>query len=127
MDEKKRLRVLLVDDEMFILDAFRRAFRKHFEMSFASNSEEAYALIAGRSFDLYLVDFSMPNTSGIEILRRVQSLHPDAPRVLVTAHHEHPEVRSALESGLVARVVPKPWVREKLLQQVSELIPTFHF
>lgn len=126
MGEKKRLCVLLVDDEMFILDAFKRAFRTHFEMSFASNSEDAYALIAEHSFDLYLVDFSMPNTSGIEILKRVQSLHPDTPRVLVTAHHEHPEVRAALETGLVARVVPKPWVREKLLQQVSELIPTFH-
>lgn len=126
MEEKKRLCVLLVDDETFILDAFRRAFRRYFEMSFASNSEDAYALIAEHAFDLYLVDFSMPNTSGIEILKRVRSLHPNGHRVLVTAHHDHPEVRAALENGLAQRVVAKPWVRADFLDEVSALVPTFH-
>lgn len=115
-------RVLVVDDEVAVLGAFQRSFRKHFESTLASDSRQALELLQSGDFDVILVDYAMPGLTGIELLGQVAALRPDLPRLLVTAHHGLPEVRQAEREGLVAGVIAKPWTREDVLQLISSLV-----
>jgi len=72
------------------------------------------------TFDVALVDYSMPGLTGIDVLKKALELQPDMGRVLVTAHAEVEEVRSAQASGLSAAVIMKPWEKEAIEKWVGQ-------
>jgi DNA-binding NtrC family response regulator len=116
-----RMRVLIVDDEVAILETFRRAFRRDFEIQLAATGAQALDLLEAHEFELVLADYAMAGMDGVTLLKRVAELRPAMVRVLVTAQHTITEVTDALRDGLVAHVIPKPWVRADVLSAVSAI------
>ncbi|MEJ7728082.1 MAG: ATP-binding protein [Polyangiaceae bacterium] len=73
----RRLRVLVVDDEVLLLKAYRRMMGKTMDVEMAEGAEQALARIEeGREFDVVLCDLSMPKMSGIEFHKLVQRRWP---------------------------------------------------
>ena len=73
----RRPRVLVVDDEVLLLKAYRRMMGKTMDVEMAEGAEQALARIEeGREFDVVLCDLSMPKMSGIEFHRVVQARWP---------------------------------------------------
>lgn len=73
----RRPRVLVVDDEVLLLKAYRRMMGKTMDVEMAEGAEQALARIEeGREFDVVLCDLSMPKMSGIEFHRVVQTRWP---------------------------------------------------
>ena len=115
---ERQLRVLVVDDESYNLDTFRRVFRRDLAMSFATGAEQALELLSSDEYDVLVTDHAMPGLTGVELLRRVRDTYPGLGRVMVTAHAELPEVREAFETGVSTAVVMKPWRKEELLHWI---------
>lgn len=114
------LRVLVVDDESYNLDTFRRVFRRELAMGFATSGEDALALLRDGDFDVLVTDHAMPGITGVELLTRVREAYPCLGRVMVTAHAELQEVRDSTASGVSMAVVMKPWRKEELLHWIRE-------
>ncbi len=95
-----------------------------FEVSEAGNYEDGIELLEAETEHAATVsDFDLgPGPSGLDVLARARELHPNAPRVIVSASLPHGEARAALESGLAHRVLAKPWPSRGLLNVVRELI-----
>jgi CheY-like chemotaxis protein len=73
----RRPRVLVVDDEVLLLKAYRRMMGKTMDVEMAEGAEQALARIEeGREFDVVLCDLSMPKMSGIEFHKLVQTRWP---------------------------------------------------
>jgi CheY-like chemotaxis protein len=115
---ERPLRVLVVDDESYNLDTFRRVFRRQFAMEFATGADEALELLKRGDFDVLVTDHAMPGLTGVELLARVRQDYPHLGRVMVTAHAELAEVRESLENGVSTAVVMKPWRKEELLHWI---------
>ena len=115
---ERPLRVLVVDDESYNLDTFRRVFRRDFAMGFAGSGEEALDLLRQGEYDVVVTDHAMPGITGVELLTRVREAYPRLGRLMVTAHAELPEVQESTESGVSAAVVMKPWRKEDLLHWI---------
>jgi CheY-like chemotaxis protein len=115
------LRVLVVDDESYNLDTFRRVFRRELAMGFATSGEDALELLRGDGqYDVLVTDHAMPGISGVELLTRVRDTYPELGRVMVTAHAELPEVRDSAATGVSMAVVMKPWRKEELLHWIRQ-------
>ncbi|HET8542548.1 MAG TPA: response regulator [Anaeromyxobacter sp.] len=85
MDEP--LRILLVDDEVDFLDATsRRLRRRGFEVRTATRCEEAMAAVAEGWPGVVVLDVMLPDTDGMECLRRMKRAAPALPVVMLTAH-----------------------------------------
>ena len=64
--------ILLVDDEEKILKTLGRALRDDgHEVITASNGRDAQRLLAERSCDLMIIDFLMPDRTGMDVLREL--------------------------------------------------------
>ena len=107
--------ILYVDDE--------RANRIVFEQSLSelnvvttSDGESALALLASRDVAVLVTDMRMPGMSGEELLRIAKERHPQVIRMVVTAHQDIGPILRAINEGLVARYIIKPWERAELLQ-----------
>jgi CheY-like chemotaxis protein len=81
--------ILLADDEEKILKRLGRALRDEgHDVVEAGSAREAQRQLAGRTFDLLVVDNLMPGMTGLELIREIASMpSPERPQVvMMTAH-----------------------------------------
>jgi DNA-binding NtrC family response regulator len=110
--------ILLVDDEEKILKTLGRALRDEaHEVVTAGNGKDAQRLLAERSFDLLIIDFLMPDRTGLDVLRELASSTPDTERPAVVMMTAHGSIESAVEAmKLGARdYLQKPFEVDELL------------
>jgi two-component system, OmpR family, KDP operon response regulator KdpE len=116
------IRVLVVDDE----PAIRRALRPPltelgFEMTEASRGEMALELLRTEPFDAVLLDVNMPGIGGIETLRRIRSMAPRLPVIILTVRDREEEKVGALEMG-ADDYVTKPFGVRELVARIRAAV-----
>lgn len=109
-------RALVVDDSRAMRMILSKTLAETgFEVSQASNGREALEILVreGNSFALVLVDWNMPELSGIELIREIRArpVFNTTPLIMVTTETEMDQMISALEAG-ANEYVMKPFTRE---------------
>ena len=79
----KRGTVLFVDDERRVLTSMRAMFRRDYEVLLANSGQEAIDLLRDHSVDVIVSDQRMPGMTGVEVLKAVKTLAPNAMRILL--------------------------------------------
>jgi PAS domain S-box-containing protein len=119
--EVPRGRVLVVDDEPFVLRTLERILSPLHEVAVASSAPEALSRIAdGVRFDAILCDVMMPGMNGMEFYRELERRFPALVSrvVFVTGGALVDEIRGFLE-GVGALVVEKPFAPAQILDAVA--------
>jgi CheY-like chemotaxis protein len=89
----------------------------HLVECFGSGSD-FFATTRPKTFDLILLDISMPGLDGYETLQEVRKSDPDIPIVAVTAHAFPSEIQKGLDAGF-SRMVKKLVGRAEMPEQSS--------
>lgn len=110
-----RPRVLYVDDERTNLVVFEHSLPE-FEVRVADSGEAALAILGSEEIAVLVTDMRMPGMNGEELLRVVKERHPGVIRMVVTAHQDIGPILRAINEGLVARYIIKPWEHGELVQ-----------
>jgi two-component system, response regulator PhcR len=108
--------ILYVDDERPNRIVFEQSFGAKFRIKTASGGREALELLATENVAVLVTDQRMPEMSGDELLRVAKERHPQVLRVVITAYADIEPILAAINEGLVARYVIKPWDRGELEQ-----------
>lgn len=112
-------KVLLVDDDVNILAAYRRVLRGKLELSVADNGKEALNILKNAGpFAVIVSDYRMPEMDGIEILARARDLFPDTVRIMLTGQADMQAAIDAINQGNIFRFLTKPCPSEVFLKQV---------
>jgi DNA-binding NtrC family response regulator len=117
--------ILLADDEEKILKTLGRALRDEgHDVITTPSAVEAQRLLAERSFDLLVIDYLMPDRTGLEVIRDVASAMPEAERPAIIMMTAFGSVESAVEAmKLGARdYLQKPFDVDELLVTVRRLL-----
>jgi response regulator RpfG family c-di-GMP phosphodiesterase len=110
-------RILCVDDEPNILMAYKRQFRKHFEIDTAQDGEKALRLLDDRGpYAVVVADMRMPGMNGIELLKRVRAKAPDTVRMMLTGNSDQQTAINAINDGHIFRFLSKPCLPKILAQ-----------
>ena len=110
--------ILLADDEEKILKTLGRALRDDgHEVITASNARNATRCLSERAFDLLVIDFLMPDRTGLDVIREMAASLPEAERPAIVMMTAHGSIESAVEAmKLGARdYLQKPFEVEELL------------
>ncbi len=81
-----RRRVLFVEDEPALLEAYRRYFPPRYETAFARTGAEALAQFPGFNPDVVVMDLHLPDTDGIEVVRQMRDSRRDLPIVFTSGY-----------------------------------------
>ncbi|MEM6732012.1 MAG: hybrid sensor histidine kinase/response regulator [Myxococcota bacterium] len=111
-----RNEILYVDDEVGNRVVFEAAFGKEFSLVCVDSVDAALAILEERSnrIGVLIADQRMPGRSGNELLREVRERFPGIVRVILTAFSDLDPILNAVNEGLVARYVVKPWDKTEL-------------
>jgi DNA-binding NtrC family response regulator len=95
-----KLTVLVVDDEKNIREGLREALALDgYEVTLAADGEEALKAFGNGDIDLVITDLKMPRVSGEDLLRRVSSLYPTVPVIVLTGHGTIESAVEAMRQG----------------------------
>jgi diguanylate cyclase (GGDEF)-like protein len=97
-----RRRVLIIDDDpTFALLAGETLQQADYEVTIASNSQEALSAFQVGQPDLVLLDVELPDTSGFDLCSKLRTLTPglDVPVVMVTGHDDTVSIARAYAAG----------------------------
>jgi CheY-like chemotaxis protein len=112
--------ILIVDDSklarMVMVSAFRR-LRPDWNLTEATNADEALGAVSAGAVDIALVDFNMPGTDGLELVARIRKIRPTMPVAVVSANVQDEIIARARE--LNAAFVAKPLTDEALAAFLS--------
>lgn len=117
-------RVLVIDDEPAVARLTGLVLDQHgFEVEVACSGSAALELITQQPsrFQLIIVDLSMPDLSGVEVLRRARALGCPAPVVLTSGHAES-EADDAVKEADFAGYLQKPYRLEALLDVIERAL-----
>jgi PAS domain S-box-containing protein len=120
----KRGRVLVIDDEPFVLRTLERILSPVHDVAVASGAAEALARIGpGAHFDAILCDVMMPDVTGMDLYRELERRGDGlASRVIfVTGGALVDEIRRFLEE-VGAPVIEKPFAPAQILAAVARLV-----
>ena len=90
--------LLIVDDEKIVLDLCERSLRDY-RVFKAENCAEAIKVYERESIDLVLTDVLMAGESGIDLLRQIKALNPNAAVIIMTGYSEKEVILTALKEG----------------------------
>lgn len=105
----QREKILIVDDDVKMLDAYRRYIKKSFDMDAAKDGEQALTMMAQKGpYAVIISDFRMPGMDGIEFLARVRATASDSVRMMLTGYADLDIVMEAVNEGYIFRFMTKP-------------------
>jgi DNA-binding NtrC family response regulator len=111
--------ILVVDDESEIREGLEALLTsENFEVTLAHTGESGLQKLEERPFDLMLLDVSLPDRNGLELLREIRRRDPHLSIILITAYGSIDMARQAFKSG-AQDYITKPWSNDELIAQVS--------
>ena len=95
----KEFNVLVIDDDQDVGYLFERLLGGPQEVSMAIDGHEAIAKAQETQFDLVFVDVRLPGMDGVETLKRLKEIAPDAVFIMMSGHDVSEQVKEAFSVG----------------------------
>ncbi|MBL8096117.1 MAG: response regulator transcription factor [Anaerolineales bacterium] len=115
------LRIILVDDHQILRDGIRALLEGEPGVSVVGecgSGAEALALCAKEPPDLVVLDLSLPDMSGLDVLRQLQETQPGIRVVVLSMHTQREFVLQAIAGGCAA-YVPKATAHTSLVEAIQ--------
>jgi DNA-binding NtrC family response regulator len=120
MKSKTKHCLLIIDDEPNVCDSVHDLLRREFRVLKANSAQEGYKIMQQEEVHIVMSDQRMPQISGVELLARVKSKHPQAVRMLFTGYADIESIIAAINQGHIFGFLKKPWQPEELETAVRQ-------
>jgi two-component system chemotaxis response regulator CheY len=115
-------RVLIVDDAAFIRLALKKVLEENgYEVvGEAENGAVAVLMYERLRPDIVTMDITMPDTDGVQALKEIRAIDPNANVIMITAMGQQTHVKEAIMHGAKGFIV-KPWKEEIVVRALQKL------
>ena len=118
------MRILIVDDHPLVRRGMISLMQDHLkdaEFGEADSSRDGYTSVMNGSWDLVIVDISMPGRSGLDLIKDLKVIKPHLPLIVVSAQSERDYAIRALKLG-AAGYVSKQSAADVLVAAVRRVL-----
>ena len=115
------MNILVLDDEPSIVQMCVTVLQSqgHIVQGF-TKAPDALAHLEAEAADLLVVDYKMPEVTGLDFIKRAWELRPDLRVVMITAHGTREVITRANETGV--NVVLKPFTPSELTKGIAQAV-----
>lgn len=120
-EQKRKIRLLYIDDEPHNLMGFKASFRLDYDILLANSADEAMTMLEKDSnVQVIISDQRMPNKTGVEFFEEARLKFPMPVRILLTGYTDIESVILAINKGHIFRYIAKPWVETEVRSAIEE-------
>ncbi|MCK6485979.1 MAG: sigma-54-dependent Fis family transcriptional regulator [Phycisphaerae bacterium] len=119
-----RPRILIIEDEKLIRWSLRQRFEEEsFIVDDAENGADGIALLSRAAYDLVMLDYKLPDQTGLDVLRHIRENDQDVVVLIMTAYSNVEDAVEAMRLGAYDYVT-KPFKIETLMIGVRKALET---
>jgi heterodisulfide reductase subunit A len=119
--ERKKFRILVVDDELIVRDSLKEWLEdEEFTAEMAGSGAEALEQLSKQSYQLMLLDIKMPGMDGVEVLKKAKELLPELNVVMMTAYATVETAVEAMKIGAMDYLI-KPFDPDTLIPKIIRI------
>jgi two-component system, response regulator YesN len=115
-----RKQVLLVDDDQVLREVIELFLRDVYEVKTAATGMEALAVLQRQPIAVVVLDYRLPDRSGLEVLAEIRSIRPHIPVIMISGFGSEVICASAFKIG-VDDYLPKPLDLAELTRCVHQV------
>ena len=122
MKENRKVRILVVDDELPVCKSISYALdREKYDVDRALSGEESLQCLRSQDYAVMIVDLMMPGLSGMDVLAAAKRTDPEIPVIIITAY---PSAQTAVQSVKEGAFdyLPKPFTPKELQAVVARAL-----
>ena len=122
--EEDKSKILVVDDHPIIREGLVRLVDDEQDLAIcgqADDAPEALKAISETKPDVVIVDISLKNSSGIELMKSIKAQYPKLPVLILSMHNEALYAERALRAGAMGYIM-KQEASEKLLTAIRHVL-----
>lgn len=120
MDEKES--ILIVDDDESTCRSLSLILsKKGYDTEAVRTGRESIEKVQGRFFNIVLVDIRLPDMEGVELIKLLKEMHPNAVVIMITAYASIETAVKALNGGASAYIT-KPLDMEEVLISIGDAL-----
>jgi DNA-binding NtrC family response regulator len=124
MKKENRIKLLLVDDEVKFLKAVADRLRlKEFDVTMATNGDDAITAAQQGGFDVAVLDLQMPGTDGAQVLKILKESHKFIEIIMLTGHATLESAVECTKFGAF-KYLEKPYDFDKLVAVLKDAYQT---
>jgi DNA-binding NarL/FixJ family response regulator len=123
------IRAIIVDDHPIVREGLKQIVTADPEITVcgeAATGEDALLIIAANQFDVAVLDLSLPDRNGLDVLTRIQCLRPDLPVLILSMEREDEFAVRALRAG-ASGYLEKRSAPERLVIAIKRLVQGHHY
>ena len=120
--QRKKPKILFVDDEERILNTMQALFRRQYDTTTTTDGYHALELLKQDHYQLLVSDQRMPIMAGVDLLREAKDVSPDTMRILLTGYSDLAAIIGSVNDGEVFRFLNKPWNTQEFISTVDEAV-----
>src|SRR6267143_2407394 len=116
-------RILIIDDHEIVRDGLKNILNEQSEdrtFGEAGTPPEALALATKQDWDVVVLDLSLGDRSGLEVLKELKQIRPKLPVLILSMHSEEQFARRAFKAG-AAGYVTKDSPRAELVKAINKV------
>ena len=118
----KNTSILIVEDDQGIQDMLTYALEPEgYQLYSALSVKDAWVVIEDKAPDLVLLDWMLPDSSGIDLLHRIRKYHSKLPVIMLTAKSEEEDRVLGLDMGADDYIV-KPFSVKELKSRIQAVL-----
>jgi len=118
----KKPRILVVDDEAAVRESLNDwLMEDDYEVGLAASGEDAVSMAEENSWDVILLDLKMPGMDGLETLKRLKKIMPEAEVLLMTAFATIDTAVQAMKEGAFDYLV-KPFDPDEIEMHIKKIV-----
>jgi len=122
MNVNNKFQILLVEDELSLARGLTYNLEMEgYQVELASDGKEALEKVVQGGFDLIVLDLILPFVDGYEVLKKIRSLDPRLPVIILTARQEETDRIIGLELG-ADDYLTKPFHLKELLLRIKGML-----
>ena len=113
------MKLLLLEDNQILAETLEHFLRRaSYNIDVALTMEEAEELTFANKYDLYLLDISLPQGSGLELLEALRNAEDNTPTIFITAMSDMNSISKGFKLGAMD-YIKKPFNPEELLIRIQ--------
>lgn len=119
------MKILLVDDDVFLRDMYATKFTEQGDIVVgAASGAEALQLVESDFFDVVLLDMVMPGMSGIDILQAIKKIDSaqKSKCIVLSNQGEEADIAAAYEQGAIGYIIKAESIPSEVVQKVHKLV-----
>ena len=114
--------VLVIDDDVAVCQIVQRMLsNEQCKVQTSQSVTDALRAIEQKAFDAYVIDFKLPDDSGLDVAERIRSKWGATPIILISGYDPHVVALKA-EKLRVSEFLEKPFSRDVICQAVKKAI-----